>query len=64
MDFEREKTARKDLAESIPNRRFAGGCLEILAVCRKIAGKMPEYGIRTAVPLLLRRRGGRGAFPR
>ena len=43
VDFEREKSVREDLAEGIPIRHFSDGYLEMLAVYRKIAEKMPEY---------------------
>ena len=37
IDFEREKSAREDIKESIPIRRFSDAYLETLAVYRKIA---------------------------
>ena len=42
--FEREKSAREDEIEGIPVRQFPDEYLETLAVCRKIAEKMPEFG--------------------
>lgn len=43
IDFEREKSAREDELEGIPTRQFSDGYLEMLAVYRKIAEKMPRY---------------------
>ena len=37
IDFEREKSAREDIKEGIPIRRFSDAYLETLAVYRKIA---------------------------
>ena len=37
IDFEREKSAREDIKEGIPVRRFSDAYLETLAVYRKIA---------------------------
>ncbi|MDD6406286.1 MAG: hypothetical protein PUG00_10905, partial [Clostridiales bacterium] len=37
IDFEREKSAREDTKEGIPNRQFSDAYLETLAVYRKIA---------------------------
>ena len=42
IDFEREKSARKDATEGCPVRHFPDWYLEELAVYRKIAEKMPE----------------------
>jgi len=44
IDFERERSALEDEREGIPTRRFSDAYLETLAVYRKIAEKMPEYG--------------------
>ncbi len=43
VDFERRRSAREDEFEGIPVRQFSDGYLEALAVCRKIAERMPEY---------------------
>ncbi len=43
IDYEREKSAREDRAENLPVREYSDGYLEILAVYRKIAEKMPDY---------------------
>ena len=43
IDFEREKSARKDEAEGIPVRHFSDRYLETLAVYRKIAEKIIDY---------------------
>ena len=43
IDFERDKSAREDEKEGISVRHFPDGYLESLAVCRRIAEKMPEY---------------------
>ena len=43
IDFEREKSARKDEIEGIPIRQFSDSYLEELAVYRKIAEKMLDY---------------------
>lgn len=43
IDFERVKSARADTLAGIPTRHFPDGYLETLAVCRKIAERMPDY---------------------
>lgn len=40
IDFEREKSAREDIKEGIPIRRFSDAYLETLAVYRKIADRL------------------------
>lgn len=40
--FEREKSAREDAVEGIPARSFPDGYLETLAVCRRIAERLPD----------------------
>ena len=40
IDFEREKSAREDIKEGIPIRRFSDAYLETLAVYRKIADNL------------------------
>ena len=42
--YEREKSAREDRAEGLPVRVYPEPYLEELAVYRKIAEKMPDYG--------------------
>lgn len=42
IDFEREKTARRDEADGLRCRSFSDACLETLAVYRKIAERMPD----------------------
>lgn len=44
IDFEREKSEREDALQGIPPRTFSDGYLELLAVYRGIAEKMPSYG--------------------
>lgn len=44
IDFERERSARADEALGREIRPFSDGYLETLAVYRKIAEKMPDYG--------------------
>lgn len=44
IDYEREKSAREDEAEGIPIREFSSDYLETLAIYRKIAEKMLDYG--------------------
>ncbi|MBQ9438067.1 MAG: hypothetical protein IJU50_07005 [Lachnospiraceae bacterium] len=44
IGFEREKSAREDSAQGIPIRQFSDAYLETLAVYRKIAEKLPEFG--------------------
>jgi len=43
IDFEREKSARKDRAEWIPVRHFSDRYLETLAIYRKIAERILDY---------------------
>lgn len=44
IDYEREKSAREDEVEGIPVREFSSDYLETLAIYRKIAEKMLDYG--------------------
>lgn len=41
--FERNRSAREDLAEGFAERQYTDRYLELLAVYRKIAEKMPDY---------------------
>ena len=43
--YEREKSAREDDYEGIPIRHFSDSYLETLAVYRKIAEQMLDYGV-------------------
>lgn len=43
IDFEREKSAREDILEGIPVRKFPNAYLETLAIYRKIAEIMLDY---------------------
>jgi hypothetical protein len=43
IDFERTKSAQEDMVQRRPVRDYDDAYLENLAVCRKIAEKMPEY---------------------
>lgn len=45
IQYEREKSAGEDLKEGHPVRHFSAPYLETLAVYRKIAERMPEYGV-------------------
>ena len=44
IDFERQKSARENAAAGRPCRAFSDAYLETLAVYRKIAERMPDYG--------------------
>ena len=43
IEYERQKSARNDIAEGRPMQSWSDSYLEELAVYRKIAEKMPEY---------------------
>ena len=43
IEYERQKSARNDIAEGRPVQNWSDSYLEELAVYRKIAEKMPEY---------------------
>ncbi len=43
IDFEREKSARENIAEGLPVRQYPEGYLEELAVYRRIAVQMRQY---------------------
>ena len=43
IGFERARSAREDENAGVPVRQFSDGYLETLAVCRKIAERMPDY---------------------
>ncbi len=44
IEREREKSVRENAFEGVPSQQFSGEYLETLAVYRKIAEKLPEYG--------------------
>ena len=44
IEYERERSARTDELEGIPVRSFSNGYLEELAVYRKMAEILPDYG--------------------
>lgn len=43
IEYERQKSAKNDIAEGRPVQNWSDSYLEELAVYRKIAEKMPEY---------------------